>query len=64
MWGTNVSPFLGLFLGLWIIDEYMDPSCIHSYEAVKKILQNPAEIGPKWLVKQAFDHATDEQCDF
>jgi hypothetical protein len=32
--GTNVSPFLGLFFGLWII--HIDLRFIHSYETNKK----------------------------
>jgi hypothetical protein len=38
-----VFPFLGLFFGLWII--HMDPSCIHSYEMIKKI---PTGSHPNW----------------
>jgi hypothetical protein len=48
-----LSPFLGLFFGLWIL--YMDPSFNHSYETVKKIQQDPSEIGPELLVRQAPD---------
>jgi hypothetical protein len=46
-----LSPLLGLFFGLWII--YMD----------KKIPQDPAEISPKWLVKQALDNASHQHWD-
>jgi hypothetical protein len=50
---TTVSPFLRMFFGLWIT--CVDTRFIHSYETVKKSHRIP----PKWLMKQALDHASD-----
>jgi hypothetical protein len=39
----------------WIVLWSMDPKYIHSYE----ILQDPTEIGPKGVVKQALSQVSD-----
>jgi hypothetical protein len=46
-----MSPFLGMFFGLWII--HMVLNFILGYEMVKKPEKDPSEIGPQWLCTHA-----------
>jgi hypothetical protein len=57
MWGTTVSiPWI--VLGFWII--YIQISSIVTIGDGSEISRDSVEIRPKWLMKEALDHASDQ----